>query len=140
VDPGISIEVEWFDNDVAGLWISAANGRFAGSAQAYAAPGFAAEMAELLLGFPEAVGEKREWECGTFDATLAGGGVHFTFAATDSRGYVTIKVQLRADPRREGEESASFDIRAEPAAIDAFVQALRHMPLKVGAIASLRAA
>ena len=140
METGISIQVEWFDDDVASLWVSAANERFAGSARAYAGLTFAAEMADLLRGFPRSIGERKEWELGTFDANFAGGGAHFVFASDDSRGYVSIRVRLRADPSTEGDESSAFDIRAEPAAIDAFVQSLERMPLKVGAIAALRAA
>ena len=140
MEPGLSIQVEWFDDDVAGLVVRAANERFAGSAQAYAAPGFAAEMAALLRGFPRRVGERREYELGTFDPAFAGGGAHLDFACVDPGGHVTIHVRLRADPRREGEESASFAMRVEPAAIDAFVQSLERMPLNVGAVAAIRVA
>jgi hypothetical protein len=137
MDCGIRLTVDYYDDDVVGLVISASNGRFSGVAAVVESLRFAKDLAETLAGFPTRPGDHRAVELGTFDPAGAGGGVRLTFRTVGGAGHPAVEVSVRADPHRGAPEVASLVIDLEAARIDDFVAALDHLTLERGATATL---
>jgi hypothetical protein len=130
--PGIAIEVNWGDEDVLLVEVSASNGSFAGRVEAYAALGIAGEWADALDGFPWDRDDRREVSTGTFSDEYAGGGATLRFLVRDAAGHCAVQVRLRAADMVRSTASAEFTLDVEAAAIDRFVGDLRAMSTEVG--------
>ena len=133
----IRLRVRWFDESLLELEVTASNGIYSGAADCYEALDSAASLATQLAGFPADPNDQRSVVLGTFDPGFAGGGARLGFAAQDRSGHSQIRVDLRANPQKDQEASASFSVAVEAASIDRFLTALRRMPLVVGAEAQL---
>lgn len=134
---GLVIKVAYADDDLVEVEVSASNGTFAGVVQAYAAVDAPGRWADSLAGFPTGRDDSRDLVIGTFADDAAGGGAALHFAVVDGAGHCTLVVRLRADGIRAEPASAAFTMRVEPAAIDAFVVALRAMSAVLGSQAAL---
>lgn len=131
---GIKVSVLWLDDELVELSISASNRRISGEVSAYADLDVFSRIAAALAGFPANAADVRQFEIGTFDPSFAGGGARIGFRCIDGAGHLCAEVQLRADSIRVGfDESASFAVEVEAAAIDAFVNDLRNFGLEPGA-------
>lgn len=140
-DRGVRLTILWFDVDVMELRAFASNGAFTGTAHVYAGHGQLGAWADALNGFPSSPHDRRTVDLGTFDPDLAGGGVELDFRVADACGHLNVHVRIQEDRDSDaGPAAASFAIPAEPAAVDEFVDALRKIPLEVGAQLRLRAA
>lgn len=138
-EPGLELRVIWVDEALIELSVRASNGRFAARVELYVDAGRLAAFARALRGFPASSRDRRELELGTFDPGWAGGGVRLGLRCTDALGHAAMSVELRADPQYHGgAENAAFDVRVEPAAIDAFVAQLERLEPEVGACARLK--
>ena len=139
---GIRISVLYNDEHLLELRVSASNGIFAGQAGVYADSHTLTEFAGALEGFPNGRDDAREFELGTFDENYAGGGVGFRFFCVDSARHALTQVRLYADSRREADvnDLATLHIPVEAAAIDSFIEELRHIAGKTGEVAALEAA
>jgi hypothetical protein len=137
---GIEISVRWFDNDLVELAVSASNGRFSGSVETYADLEVFPKLAATLEGFPVSSTDARQFEFGTFDPSFAGGGARLQFRCLNHVGKSCVEIHLRADPRVIGSnETASFIVGIEAAAIDTFVTQLKAIRLEPNASISLPA-
>lgn len=139
---GVQLSIVYTDEHLIGLRVTASNGVFAGQADLYADSGAILELAGILRGFPASQSDVREFELGSFDAALAGGGAAFRFYCADSVGHAGVEVRLRSDPQAGGGASDVVMLRVtvEAAAIDSFVERLEQMPAAVGEGALLEAA
>jgi hypothetical protein len=98
--------------------------------------------AEVLSGFPLDAKDFRTVELGTFDSSMAGGGIHMRFYCVDSVGHAAVLTKLRADRCKSmGEaQSVCFYLPVEAGAIDAFVTQARSLGSTIGAKAYLHMA
>lgn len=101
---GIEIEILWWDNDLIKLRIRGSNGRFRGEADIYAAHGDLPELARLLRGFPTHQSDSRRFDFGTFDPSLAGGGVQLRFFCLDAAGHAGVALKFHSGPRHLGSQ------------------------------------
>jgi hypothetical protein len=126
VQHGITITVEWSDEDITEILISCSNGVFSGAALVYVSPDELLKMSEVLEGFPKTSNDKRELQLGTSDSYFAGGSASLTFHCTDSVGHSVVDFKIRADSHGLGVPGcAEFSVPIEAAAVDSFVEALR---------------
>ena len=132
------LTIESFDDDCVGIRCRGANSRFAGTVIAYASPDIISQLARAVSGFPSNAMDSRHFEFGTFDSKFAGGGVRLRLVCIDRVGHAQLRLDLRADPQQNGDETASFAIPIEAAAVDSFVRELSTMSLSVAASATLK--
>jgi hypothetical protein len=139
MEPGISIKVIYFDNDLIEIVFACANGYFSGQAEIYLALDDLAKLADSLSGFPSSASDAREVKLGTFNPSQADGGVLMNFCCRDSRGHGMVEIKLRGDGCNGfGEvQSVALRIPIEPAAIDVFVAQLRQIDSTNGVVAFL---
>jgi hypothetical protein len=136
---GVAVTLVWDDEDVLLLEISASNGLFAGTVQAYAALDAPSDWSAVLAGFPANREDEREIVTGAFSPGHAGGGAALRFAVRDAAGHSSVSVRLRAGDHAFAPASAEFIINVEAAAIDRFVGELRAMSMStaIGQCATL---
>jgi len=131
IEPGLDIELLWWDEDVNELRIRASNGTFAGEARVYVRPDGLESFAATLDGFPRSVGDRREIELGTFDPNMAGGGARALLWKRRATGPADAEITLWAATVGR-DQSVSMKLAFEPAAIDEFVRRLRSLTMRVG--------
>jgi hypothetical protein len=139
----LALEIIWFDDDVIQLYVRCDNGRFAGSADCYAAHGVFAELSVAVSGFPASTDDRRAFELGAFEPGCAGGGLRLRLRCVDPVGHSVADVRIRSPlATRTGryEETAEFSFPVEAVAIDEFVAGLGKMQIAVGAAVALRQA
>jgi hypothetical protein len=141
---GLEVNVVYADEHLIELRVHASNGEFAGQASVYALNESPARLAEALRGFPAHAGDVREFHLGKFDKGVGGdGGVELRFYCADAAGHGAVDVRIETmNHRGQGLRSwaASFGIRIEAAAVDAFVEQLSRLSATVGDRAELAAA
>lgn len=134
---GLTLSVSWFDEDVLKLRIQPGNGLFSETTEVYTELDLFAHLAARLTGFPVSGADSRTIMLGTFDPTLAGGGVKLGFCCANGLGLGCLAIQIRDRPEL-GAGVAEFGLAVEANAIDAFVRELSAVRLAVGATAELR--
>ena len=136
---GISISVEWWDQDVVVFDFSASNGFFGGQVKVYLGPDALEQIAKDLMGFPRNAKDRREIDLGAFSMTHAGGGIQMSFACLDAACHPAVDVKLRTqDCSAFGElQSVALRIPLEAAAVDNFVNQLRQFKVAGEAVISL---
>jgi hypothetical protein len=128
----------YHDYDVIEIRIIVGNGRFHASANAYVQAGGLSEAAATLDGFPTNASDARELVFGAFGAQSAGGAVRLQLSCWDLAGHARIRATVEDDYRSENDtESAIVFIDFEPAALDEFVSALRHLEIDLKGCAEL---
>lgn len=108
----------------------------------YSGPDDLAGIAGALSGFPLHAKDSRNVELGTFDSTMAGGGIQIQFLCVDSVGHAVAVVRLRADGcNAMGEpQSVCLSIPIEAGAIDSFLLQARSRSSTLGGKAYLHMA
>jgi hypothetical protein len=141
LEPGIEIEIVYFDDDLVDLQVRASNGRFTATAELYEALDVFPSLAGTLAGFPTSPADVRERILGNVDPACGEGGVRLRFACTDSLGHAAVHLTVRARGcgALEGGEVADFKIPVDPASIDKFVEQLRSAEVRKGQRAHLLA-
>ena len=131
MNKGISISVEWWDEDLIIFVFSASNGRFCGEAELYLEPKALERLANDLSGFPRDGRDQRGIDLGAFSIIHAGGGVQMRFACLDAACHPAVDVKIRTeDCAAFGElQPAALRIPIEAAAIDEFVNQLRNFKI-----------
>ena len=126
---GIEFKVVWLDQDSNAYYVRCSNGIFSGATTMYAGPDFLASMADVLSGFPLHAKDFRSVEIGTFDSTMAGGGIQMQFFCVDSVGHAVAVLKLRGDGcNAMGEpQSVCLSIPVEAGAIDSFLRQARSL-------------
>jgi len=139
---GIELKTAWWDAEVTEFSVSCSNSYYSGQTSIYASLSDLHDLAEGLAGFPSHIGDRRDFELGTFDPKFAEGGIRMHFYCLDSSGHTAVEVQLRGGGcTAMGEvESVALRIPLEAAAIDDFVAQLRSMKVADGAAARLEMA
>lgn len=139
---GVEVRINWLDIYMVSLRVRAANGRFAGEVELYAAHDVFARLADTFRGFPRSTKDSRMLELGAFHPEYAGGGARFVLRCIDNLGSAVLEIYLRSDShgRLGRPETADFIISVEAAAIDEFVATLDQLTVEVGATAVLRRA
>jgi hypothetical protein len=139
---GIEFEVVWSDQDVIELRVRCSNGAFCGDTRMYSGHDALPNTADVLSGFPLNAKDSRTVELGTFDPTMAGGGIHMWFYCVDSVGHAAVLAKLRGDRCKSmGEaQSVCLYLPVEAGAIDAFVVQARSLGSTIGAKAYLHMA
>jgi len=124
---GISISVEWWDEDVVIFVFSASNGTFCGEVKVYLEPNALEQFAKDLSGFPRDARDQREIDLGAFSIMHAGGGIQMRFACLDAACHPALDVKLRTQECCAfGDlQSVALRIPLEAAAVDDFVNHLR---------------
>jgi hypothetical protein len=79
IKPGLRCEIVEDDPDYLLLRLSADNGEFSGTADAYLSLDGPAEFAAKLEGFPRVPSDRREILVGSFGPQYAGGGAKLLF-------------------------------------------------------------
>ncbi|MBI1848957.1 MAG: hypothetical protein HYR85_01295 [Planctomycetes bacterium] len=134
MDPGIEIEVFWFDDDVLELLVRASSSGFAGRTALYASHDAPQTMAAAIRGFPVSGSDRREFQLGTFDPKYAGGGCRFVFLCADTAGHAFVHVTIHSD---YDAARAEFAIAIEAQGVAEFVDQLERMSVVEGALARL---
>lgn len=124
MDEGLWIEVVDPDGDYLGIEIRASNGRFAGYAWIYSRLEELSDFALYVEGFPSGYEDQRAFEFGSQNPSMAGGYCSLKFRCLDRTGHFLVDVFLDGK-RNTAPESARFSFKAEPAALDRFVERLR---------------
>lgn len=135
---GLKIEVVWHDDEMSELRLSVSNAEFAGQANFYVDKDELASFAKHIQGFPESADDFREYEFGSTQLTNYGG-AKIQLKCVDRIGHLVLQVTVYKILSNENEvrESATIQLHPEPAAIDAFVDELKLMQIKVGELAIL---
>ena len=141
VEPGLDIEVVYFDDDLVELRVTASNGVFRAQADIYENHEAPHLLADALRGFPTSPTDRVERTLGHFDPSYGGGGALLSLSCRDSLGHCCLRVIFRTDPHRDrdGSATAEFSVEIEPAGIDEFVSSLDAMRIALGANAHLPA-
>jgi hypothetical protein len=124
MDPGLELQLVWWDDDLDELDCRASNGNFSGLGRFYAAR--------------DAPEDRREIELGSLDPNNDQGGLRLILDMARSAGPARISVMLR-NGHGEQNQTVQLLLKVEPAAIDEFVRQLRSMERKEGSSARLRA-
>ena len=141
VRPTIAFEVVWFDNDMLELSLNASNAKFAGQTTFYVNLETPTAFAAHIEGFPRNSEDVREYEFG--GTNLPGyGGARIRISCKDRSGHLLVHASIYSVPLSKTEvvQSATVQIEATPADVDAFVQQLKHLQARVGDMAVLPAA
>jgi len=136
---GISISVEWWDEDVVIFDFSASNGMFGGEVKVYLGPDALEQIAKDLTGFPKNANDRREIDLGAFSIVHAGAGVQMRFACVDAACHPVVDVKLRTQECTAFCELQSVALRIplEAAAVDDFVNQLRQFKIAGEAVVTL---
>ena len=105
---GLRISVVTPDEDYLGIELSAANGQFAGATYIYSGCDELSALASLMVGFPSAVDDERNYEFGSTQPGHAGGFASLRFHCVDARGHAAVEVTIEADGERYASASAKF--------------------------------
>ena len=126
VGDGLSIEIIWFDQDVAEVFVACSNGHFSGGAAMYIGHEELGELADALRGFPAQTSDALSIELGTFIPNSAGGGCQVHFSCTNGAGHVQAQVRLQGElsDTTGSCESVALLLPVEANGIDSFVQEL----------------
>jgi hypothetical protein len=124
---GMTIKVRDPDDDYLGIDIQASNDRFAGSAEVYAGLQELSEFAARIAGFPSNPDDRRQYEFGDRDPSVAGGYACLSFYCFDLAGHAVVEIEIGEDHGRYGTAIAHLSFRIEAAALDQFVNALREL-------------
>jgi len=137
--PGINIQVLWYDADVFEIRVSAWNGAFGGSVNAYVPIGGLGEAASELAGFPKSSSDVREILFGNFGPEWAGGAARIRFYCNDSAGHALVEASLESDQRNDTKvQTATLFGPVEAAAVDNFVAELKQLEAEQHGSAFLR--
>jgi hypothetical protein len=130
---GLTFEVVWSDEHLVELRVHADNGRFAATAECYEAVDCLASLADAMRGFPRSREDRRELTIGATDPAWPGH-VRLTLRCIDGSGHCVADVDVHATDGlvRHAPARAAFSVPIEPAAVDAFVAALRRAPATDG--------
>ncbi|HKV47066.1 MAG TPA: hypothetical protein VJN69_03160 [Candidatus Acidoferrales bacterium] len=136
---GIEFRIIWSDSDVVKIRVSACDGEFSGSVEAYAVVGGLNGVAERLSGFPQSPSDMREVTLGAFDRKVAGGGLRMKFHCVDSAGHAFVEATLYTNQEKGGTvQMAVLSVPVEPAAIDIFVRELHELESDESRVAYLQ--
>ena len=140
---GLLIKFLWSDIDVIEIRISASNGEFSGTADAYIGWDGLAQAASVLAGFPNSINDVRELTLGTMDPGFASGGASMRFFCKDSSGHAVAEVVISSEDERlthgwsRPAQSAHFFAHIEANAVDEFVRELSAFDPHDSGVASL---
>jgi hypothetical protein len=126
----IEVTMIWADVDVVEVRIRASNDRFAATAEFYETRDGLLEAARLIDGFPTTVADRRVMELGDLRAQPSFGSARLSFYCVDSSGHCGALGEFRwclRSNRPSRDESATFFIPLEAAAVDRFVLQLREV-------------
>jgi hypothetical protein len=90
--PHLAIELVWEDSDLEELSITAANGRYRGSAKVYFAQGDVQVLANSIRGFPKANSQREVFSGGREDNDLSF--AKLVFHCVDGAGHAVVDVTL----------------------------------------------
>jgi len=137
-EPGLRVQVVWFDEDVLDLEISASNGLFSGQTRVYTGREGIKELARLVKGFPQSPDERRLIEIGTFDPGFAGGGARLGLRCTDRAGHVALDVLLATQVENHRHQRVECCLEVEPAALDSFFSQIDRLEIRKDASVVLK--
>lgn len=121
---GLRIKIVDPDDDYLGVDVQAANSRYAGSAQIYAGLQQLTEFPNQIRGFPANVQDKRAYELGSRDRSIAGGYCKMYLRCVDHTGRPVVEIMIEDNDQWYSSGHAEFSIRVEAAGIDRFVEML----------------
>jgi hypothetical protein len=125
---GFEFRLDWHDNDVLELCVSAWNGAFGGLAEIYEGIGDLRDAAAQLRGFPKDPADTREVVFGNFDREFAGGGVRMRFHCVDGAGHAYVEATIDSNSKSGGTtQTVVLAMPVEAAAVDAFVHELERL-------------
>ena len=127
---GLRINIVDPDDDYLEIDIQAATNRFAGTARIYAGLDELSKFANQIRGFPANIQDEGTYEFGSPDPSIAGGYCKLRFQCVDRAGHVVIAIVVADDHDQHGPGKAELNLGAEPAAIDRFLEKLRHLELE----------
>jgi hypothetical protein len=139
MEVGIEFQLDWHDNDVLNLRVSAWNGDFGGVAEIYQGVGDLHVAASNLRGFPNNPSDRREIVFGNFDRKCAAGGVRMRFHCVDGAGHAYVEASVDSNYQRGGTiQTVLLAMPVEAAAVDTFVCELERLESERSGTALLR--
>jgi hypothetical protein len=133
MDACFEFKIEWFDEHLMQVRVTASNGKFSGTTAFYAALDEHTRLAKELEGFPSSKDEVRCFELGEF-GEVKFGGVKGRLSQLDSSGHCELELQISSGDfyGRSAEGSARILLTFEPGSLDEFVSALQRLEIKRG--------
>ncbi len=135
---GLTIEYLWNDTHGVEVRVSADNGVFAASADAYVNHGWLEMFAEKIKGFPKHSFDVREEQFGETSSLQSGiilSGIYLKFRA-DAFGRVVVDASIKSN-ENDVEQSANLFFWAEASAVDHFVRELHGVARAKAGVAAL---
>lgn len=131
---GLALQVDGVDEDYVLITVWAADGMFAGTTSLYSGESAVEELARGLADFPRNPGDVREVVLGTRNPQAADGWVRLLGRCADRAGHVLLEVSIlhKTTAVSSTPREAHMYLPVEPAALDAFVLALREFRFQVG--------
>jgi hypothetical protein len=118
----LSMSILEVDPDYLRLDISVADGDFAGRAEIFESLELPTTLAAALQGFPRTADDRREIVLGSFDPSMAGGGIKLVFRCVDRSGHAVLDAELEDQPWNDApRRSVVLRMAVTPPAIDSFV-------------------
>lgn len=128
IAPSLTLESIWEDESLFEVRVRASNGSFSGSADCYTNRDQIESLAMLIEGFPKSPEHEVHFTTGESESFSF---LSIALKAQDRLGHLVARIKIahiETHSNVPSESSVSeFDIRVEPAAIDAFVLSLRHL-------------
>lgn len=136
---GFQFRVNSLAGDVFEMRISAWNGLYGGSTDAYVERSQLQEAAARLEGFPAGPADTREVIFGAFGVEFAGGAVSMLFYCADRSGDPHVESKIEAGHITAGTlQSAILSLPVDAAAVACFVADLRRLAEGRAKVARLR--
>ena len=128
MEPGLSLQIVWSDQNALEVAVRAWNGSFGGHADVYCGLQALGSIADAIRGFPRGTGDMREVTLGSLERKYAGGGVKLRFHCVDSPGHAFVEVMIDSNHPLGGTvQTALVSLPVEATAVDSFVEALVRM-------------
>lgn len=133
MDACFEFKIEWFDEHLMQVRVTASNGKFSGTTAFYGALDEHLQLAKALKGFPSSKDEVRYFELGEF-GEVKFGGVKGRISQLDSSGHCKLELEINSGDfyGRSAEGSARILLTFEPGSLDEFVAALQRIEIKRG--------
>ena len=95
MDACFEFKIEWFDEQLMQVRVTASNGKFSGTTAFYGAPDEHLQLAKALKGFPSSKDEVRYFELGEF-GEVKFGGVKGRISQLDSTGHCKLELEINS--------------------------------------------
>ena len=128
MDPKLSFQVVWQDDDMVEIDVQVSNGEFSGRAQVYTSYDVINKLAKELTGFPKSSNDKTEFTAGERDSLSF---LSIRFYSFDAAGHTALHASMESNVpteyRPEMKSKLQVEMQFEANQIDAFANRLLTM-------------